>query len=105
MDGAALSTSTVTESPPTLPTRSFTVTGRVVVPFAVTVSFFGSAATPEPFSTTVQATVASLLFQPAPLGAGVRACVTFGAVLSSANETETGSSVAFPVQPFLDIEP
>jgi hypothetical protein len=84
--GLALSRRTVTEpGEPVLPSRS-DCAGAVTVtmPFELTESDLNgcAAVTPEPASVAVQFTVTLLLFQPAPLGAGVSAAETTGPVLS-----------------------
>src|SRR5437870_5071659 len=82
--GACLSSLTVTEPLPTLPTRSVAVDVWVVVPFwfSDSVAGVGPLATPEPASVALQVTVTLALFQPAALAAGVSAAVTVGPVLS-----------------------
>jgi hypothetical protein len=85
MLGAVLSSFTVTGAlVAVLPTLSVTNVVLVTVPSVVTVSVAGATdLTPEPpVSAPVQVIVASPLFQPAPFGAGLRAPVAVGAVLS-----------------------
>src|SRR5688500_14093293 len=89
MDGAVLSSFTATEPFPTFPTLSVAVAVFVTpAVFAVwlSVAGVGPVLTPEPASAVVQSTVTSLLFHPAPFGAGLSAPLTTGPVLSAAYE-------------------
>jgi hypothetical protein len=87
--GALLSTLTVTEPLPVLPTRSVAVAVLVTpLVFAICESVAGDGTpfTPEPLSVADQVTPTLELFHPAALGAGLSAAVTSGPVLSRMND-------------------
>src|SRR5436190_1362661 len=93
MPGADLSSFTVTEPVPLLPSRSVAVDVFVtpaVLALTESDSGVGPLATPEPASVALQAMPTLPLFQPAALGVGATAPVTTGAALSSTYEADIG---------------
>ncbi len=86
--GTVLSSLTVTEPLPALPSRSVAVEACVVpvtgvLLFCESVAGVGPPPTPDPASLAAQAIPTLPLFQPAAFGAGDSAAVTTGPVLSS----------------------
>src|ERR1051326_283967 len=99
MVGGVLSSLTVTEPVPELPSLSVAVDVMVVpVVFAdwLSLAGVGPLPTPEPASVALQVIATLLLFHPAVLGAGLSAAVTVGPVLSRVNEAVPDP--AWPVQ-------
>ena len=85
IDGADLSTFTVTLPVALLPTRSLAVAVLVTPPVSVvteSVAGVGAPATPDPASVADHVIVTLLLFHPAAFGAGLLLPVTTGGVLS-----------------------
>ncbi len=85
IDGAVLSSLTVTEPVPTLPSLSEAVavlTTAAASVVTVSVAGVGPESTPEPASVADHVRPTLALFQPAAFGAGVSAAVTTGPVLS-----------------------
>ena len=88
-----MSSFTVTEPVPLLPSRSVAVDVFVtpaVLALTESDSGVGPLATPEPASVALQAMPTLPLFQPAALGVGATAPVTTGAALSSTYEADIG---------------
>jgi hypothetical protein len=86
IEGMVLSSLTVTEPLPTLPSLSVAVAvfdTPAVSTATESVAGVGPLATPEPASVADQAMLTLLLFQPAAFGAGLTAAVSVGPVLST----------------------
>jgi hypothetical protein len=102
INGGDLSTLTVTEPLPVLPSRSVAVDVNVVpavLPDCDALAGVGPVAKPEPASVADHVTVTLELFQPAALGAGLTLAVTVGPVLSSVKDAvpDPVGPVQFPL--------